>query len=114
MSDGSGLILAPTTGSYSLPNTTVLTIKLSIADASLLRERSLACAMAGNNIFAIPLNMPYQAREIVPDSTDPQVVTFTLEHDVNNVNLTLHFDEMVNGSSFFNSTVLTLLSAQGS
>ena len=107
MSDGSGLILAPTTGSYSLPNTTVLTIKLSIADAS-------ACAMAGNNIFAIPLNMPYQAREIVPDSTDPQVVTFTLEHDVNNVNLTLHFDEMVNGSNFFNSTVLTLLSAQGS
>ena len=104
-----GLILVPT---YSLPNTAVLTIKLSIADASLLRERSLAGAMAGNNIVAIPLNMPYQAKEIVPDSSDPQVVNFTL--DVNNVNLTLHFDEMVNGSSFFNSTVLTLLSAQGS
>ena len=54
-----GLILVPT---YSLPNRTVLTIKLSIADASLLRERSLAGAMAGNHIVAIPLNMPYQAK----------------------------------------------------
>ena len=67
--------------------------------------------ISGNDIVAIPLNMPYQAREVVPDSAGPKVVTFTL--DVNNVNLTLHFDEMVNGSSF-NSTVLTLLGTQGS
>ena len=38
MSDGGRLILVPTTRRYSLPNTAVLTIKLSIADASLLRE----------------------------------------------------------------------------
>ena len=27
--------------------------------------------VSGNNIFAIPLNMSYQAREVVPDSAGP-------------------------------------------
>ena len=67
--------------------------------------------VSGNNIVAIPPTMPYRAKEVVPDSVGPQIVAFTL--DVNIGNLTLDFDEMVNVSSF-NSTVLTLLGAEGS
>jgi len=78
----------------------------SVTNTYLSLTNSTAEDTSGNPVIAIPpVDMPYPAVFVVPDTRGPIVVAFTL--DMNNGNFTLHFDELVNISTF-NSLIITL------
>ncbi|KAL5489579.1 hypothetical protein EMCRGX_G018689 [Ephydatia muelleri] len=64
-----------------------------------------------NPVVGIPASMPYPAYMVIPDIVGPSVVAWTL--DMNNGNMTIHFDKPVYASSF-NASGITLVGANTS
>ena len=121
---GAGINLTLSGGFYPQISAAVIELSPVAADIIFLKEQSrlglfgssplntyisltenTANDTSGNRVVPIPLNASHSAFDVLPDSRGPVVVAFTL--DINSAILTLHFDEIVN-STTFNATLITL------
>ena len=125
--NGSGLTLPLQGGSFPFENAAIINVSFTAADINFLKTQSqlglfgssisntflsltedAAEDTSGNRVRPIPATMPRPASFVNPDNRGPVVVAFTL--DVNNGNLTLHFDEIVDIATV-NISVITLRGA---
>lgn len=128
--NGTGMYVALQGGYYPQQNTGIVIISLLPADANTLKDLSVARIMAtapsntfisypssivedtaGFPVVEIPSTAAQPATQVITDTVGPMVLAFFL--DLNNGNLTLHFDETVNVSTF-DITTVTLLKNQSS
>ena len=126
--NGTGMYVALQGGYFPQQNTGILIISLLPSDANTLKDLSVARIMAtapsntfisypssivedtaGFPVIEIPSTAAQPATQVVTDTVGPMVLAFFL--DLNTGNLTLHFDETVNVSTF-DITTITLLKNQ--
>lgn len=127
LGDGTGIVRSLSGGTFPFENAAIIGLSPTATDITFLKEQSqlgnfassvsntflsltndTARDTSNNPIIAIPPNMPYAASAVIPDTRGPVIVAFTL--DINNGNFSLHFDEIVNISTF-SSLALTLTAA---
>ena len=123
-SNGTGEVFNLSGGNYQQEHLAVINITFTAMDNTFIKSRAqlgIFGSSITNTYISIsanaaedtstnalrPINntMPYPASYIIPDNKGPLVVGFTL--DMNDGNLTIHFDEVVTIDSF-NATTITL------